>query len=186
MLNYSNATSGTYDSVNGTGEFVSAMVTDSGGNILYYGRLKAIKSGTDESGTVDITIPSGLVEGSYTLKVFSEQYNGEYKTDYASVPAGSSLTASGITSTGATLTWTPAQDITAVTGYKLYQNGTELATIAGNVYSYTISGLSSSTSYGFQVQAGNQDGVWTIGGPSGAVTTLKKSNSGSGENSESN
>jgi len=490
MLNYSNATSGTYDSANRTGEFVSAMVTDSSGNILYYGRLKAIKSSTDESGTVDITIPSGLAEGSYTLKVFSEQYNGEYKTDYASVPAvitltvdnaptvaittnaspvtntspipititfnesvtgfntsdltvtnatvsnfsgsgaiytadiapisegtftidiannvaqdmagngntaalqfsgtydstvptvdsltpsgadvsisgnleitfsepmntttvgtvqlsadggstydaaltggswsassmvftvpysglsystqytvsvsgfkdiasnkmtsdqthsftteteplnpsvspdnltinrGSStnfsvafgqgvtvatgaaitvsnnsiaevsttsvttpgaitvtglsagntditvvfndtaatsktipvtvqpvtpvwpvesnLTASGITSTGATLTWTPAQDITAVTGYKLYQNGTELATVAGNVYSYTVSGLSASTSYGFQVQAGNQDGVWTIGGPSGTVTTLKKSNSGSGENSESN
>ena len=36
------------------------------------------------SGTVEIKIPSDLAPGSYTLKVFSEQYNGSDKTDYAS------------------------------------------------------------------------------------------------------
>ena len=33
---------------------------------------------------MEITIPSGLADGTYTLYVFSEQYNGDYKTDYAS------------------------------------------------------------------------------------------------------
>ncbi len=39
---------------------------------------------TAESGTVEIKIPSDLAPGDYTLKVFSEQYNGDYNTDYAS------------------------------------------------------------------------------------------------------
>lgn len=43
---------------------------------------KAIMLGT--SGTASVTIPSDLAAGSYTLKVFSEQYNGDKKTDYAS------------------------------------------------------------------------------------------------------
>ena len=29
-----------------------------------------------------VTIPSGLAVGRYTLKVFFEQYNGDYRTDY--------------------------------------------------------------------------------------------------------
>lgn len=64
----------------GENEYVSAMLTDNSGNILYYGRI-AEKS---VSGTVSVTIPSDLTAGTYTLKVFSEQYNGDYKTDYAS------------------------------------------------------------------------------------------------------
>jgi hypothetical protein len=36
-------------------------------------------------------------------------------------PAGSTLTASGTTRTSTTLSWTPAQDDTAVTSYRLYQ-----------------------------------------------------------------
>ena len=47
----------------------------------YYGR---VAQPTAASGTVEIKIPSDLAPGSYTLKVFSEQYNGDYNTDYAS------------------------------------------------------------------------------------------------------
>lgn len=64
----------------GENEYVSAMIADNSDNILYYGRI-AEKS---ESGTVSVAIPSDLTAGTYTLKVFSEQYNGDYKTDYAS------------------------------------------------------------------------------------------------------
>lgn len=64
----------------GSNEYVSAMIVDGSGSVLYYGRVAQNRV----SGTANITIPSGLTPGSYTLKVFSEQYNGDKKTDYAS------------------------------------------------------------------------------------------------------
>lgn len=42
----------------------------------------------DGTGKWTVTLPSGLSSaGTYTLKVFSEQLNEDYKTDYASTPA---------------------------------------------------------------------------------------------------
>ena len=72
-LHYTGATAG-------LNEYISAIIADSSG-ARYYGR---VAQPTAESGTVEIKIPSGLAPGSYTLKVFSEQYNGDYNTDYAS------------------------------------------------------------------------------------------------------
>ena len=64
----------------GANEYVSALLVNSRNEVIYYGRIAE----NSESGTATISIPAGLAEGSYTLKVFSEQYNGDYKTDYAS------------------------------------------------------------------------------------------------------
>ena len=57
------------------------MIADSAGNILYYGRVA--HNNQSQSGTANVTVPSDLADGSYTLKLFSEQCNGDYKTDYA-------------------------------------------------------------------------------------------------------
>ncbi len=72
-LTYSNAKEG-------SNEYVSALIVDYSGNVLYYGQL----ANNSVSGTADVTIPAGLVAGSYKLKVFSEQLNGDKKSDYAS------------------------------------------------------------------------------------------------------
>ena len=72
-LNYSGATTG-------ANEYISAIIADNNG-AQYYGR---VAQPTAESGTVEIKIPSDIAPGNYTLKVFSEQYNGDYNTDYAS------------------------------------------------------------------------------------------------------
>lgn len=64
----------------GANEYVSALLCDSNGNVLYYGNIAQ----NSASGTAALNIPAGLAAGSYTLKVFSEQCNGDYKTDYAS------------------------------------------------------------------------------------------------------
>lgn len=72
-LHYTGATTG-------INEYISAIIVDSSGT-QYYGR---VAQPTAESGTVEIKIPSDIALGSYTLKVFSEQYNGDYNTDYAS------------------------------------------------------------------------------------------------------
>ena len=65
-------------------EYLSAMIVDSSDNALYYGRLKSIAAETDAGGTQEIAIPAGLATGSYTLRIFNEQYNGDNKTDYSS------------------------------------------------------------------------------------------------------
>ena len=73
----------------GTNEYVSAMILDAAGNPAYYGRSAAAL--TDENGTAELTIPA-LAEGTYTLKVFNEQYNGDKMTDLASAFADVTLT----------------------------------------------------------------------------------------------
>ena len=72
-LHYNGATTG-------ANEYISVIIADNNG-AQYYGR---VAQPTAESGTVEIKIPSDIAPGSYTLKVFSEQYNGDYNTDYAS------------------------------------------------------------------------------------------------------
>ncbi|MCR5473831.1 MAG: DUF6273 domain-containing protein [Lachnospiraceae bacterium] len=67
----------------GENEYVSAILINSSGEVLYYGRI-VDKSSGDAAGTANITIPEGLAEGTYTVKVFSEQYHTDKKTDYAS------------------------------------------------------------------------------------------------------
>ena len=81
-VNYSGAKTG-------TNEYVSAMLCDASGRALYYASLTPESSG---SGTWDMVIPADLAAGSYTLKVFSEQRNGDYQTDYASAPVEIPLT----------------------------------------------------------------------------------------------
>ena len=80
-LNYKWATTG-------INEYISAIIADSSGT-WYYGR---VAQPTAASGTVEIKIPSDLAPGSYTLKVFNEQYNGDRKTDLASGFADVTLT----------------------------------------------------------------------------------------------
>ena len=65
----------------GANEYISVILVDSSGNATHYGR---IAQPTEATGTVEIKIPSDIAPGSYTLKAFSEQCNGEKKTDYAS------------------------------------------------------------------------------------------------------
>ena len=72
-LHYNGATTG-------ANEYISVIIADNNG-AQYYGR---VAQPTAESGTVEIKIPSDIAPGDYTLKIFSEQYNGDYKTDYAS------------------------------------------------------------------------------------------------------
>lgn len=88
-LNYTGATTG-------TNEYISVIIADNEG-ANYYGRI--IQS-TSADGQISITIPSGLADGTYTLHVFSEQYNGGENdntrlTDYASAFETVALTVKG-------------------------------------------------------------------------------------------
>ena len=78
------------DAKTGANEYISVLLKDSSGNPAYYGRSNA--SLTEKDGTAQLTIPAGFAEGTYTMKVFNEQYNGECKTDLASGFADVTLT----------------------------------------------------------------------------------------------
>ena len=88
----------------GANEYISVIIADNEG-AKYYGR---ITQPTSKSGTVAVKIPANLADGSYTLRVFSEQYNGGENddtklTDYASAFEAVTLNVSSDT-TAPTLT----------------------------------------------------------------------------------
>lgn len=95
-LNYTGAT--VYNAETAPNEYISVIIADNSG-AQYYGR---ITQPTDASGKIQITIPASLADGTYTLYVFSEQYNGGENdntklTDYASAFEAVKLTVSDTT-----------------------------------------------------------------------------------------
>ncbi|MDN0070142.1 S-layer homology domain-containing protein [Collinsella ihumii] len=119
-LNYTGATTG-------TNEYISVIIADSSG-AQYYGR---VAQPAEASGTAEVTIPAGLAAGTYTLYVFSEQYNGGEQddtklTDYASAFETVALTVSSDT-TAPTLTpgsATRNSDTTATVKFTSSEAGT--------------------------------------------------------------
>ncbi|MDP2877520.1 MAG: PKD domain-containing protein, partial [Holophaga sp.] len=91
-------------------------------------------------------------------------------TTAPSVPTG--LTASAITTTGLTLTWTAATDNIAVTGYRVYR-GTATAPIATVTTgtTYTDTGLTAATAYSYTVAAFDAAGNVSAQSSPRSVTT---------------
>jgi len=58
-----------------------------------------------------------------------------------------------------------------VTGYRIYKDGQEAATVAATTY--TVAGLTPDTAYTFQVQAGDAAGNWSADGPTITVKTFQ-------------
>ena len=133
----------------GTNEYVSAMILDAAGNPAYYGRSSAAL--TDENGTAEFTIPA-LAEGTYTLKVFNEQYNGDKMTDLASAFADVTLTVEEGVEEQFTLTPggryyfdLSAMDIPGTANGELPDSNLHYVpfTYTGTVYAYSLSSNSS-------------------------------------------
>ena len=74
----------------GENEYLSAVVTDTDGIIFYYGRLLPLPDTDSAQGNASVRLPDGYDAETQTLYVFSEQYNGDRRTDlagnYAAVP----------------------------------------------------------------------------------------------------
>jgi hypothetical protein len=75
-FSYSDATTGSY-------QYISCILTDSSGAVKYYGKL-ADSSG-NASGNLSVPL-AGVADGTYTLKIFSEQANWDLYTDFCSEP----------------------------------------------------------------------------------------------------
>ncbi|MFF4044335.1 chitinase [Streptomyces sp. NPDC001816] len=87
-----------------------------------------------------------------------------------STPSG--LSVSGTTSSSVSLSWSA---VSGATGYNVYRNGTKVTAVTGT--SATVTGLSASTSYSFQVTATNSAGE---SAKSTAVTATTAATGGGG------
>ncbi len=131
---------------------------------------------------------SGLSAGtSYNLQVKSSNSGGDSgaaSLSASTLPnasgAPTGLSASGITQSSITLSWTKS---TGATAYKVRKSTSDSWTTLGDVATHTFSGLSAGTSYNLQVRASNSGGdsgaaslaASTLPNASGAPTGLSAS-----------
>lgn len=75
----------TYENASvGGNEYLSALICDGEGRVLYYGWLEALTDETGTSGTVELDVSGLPLSNGNTLYVFNEQCNGLTYTDYSS------------------------------------------------------------------------------------------------------
>jgi chitodextrinase/C1A family cysteine protease len=120
-----------------------------------------------ESGYMRIDATSSRVACEVCYLVYSAVNDTEKPT------APTNLASSNVTSTSATLNWTASTDNIGVTGYTIYQNGTLKGTSATN--SYTVTGLTASTTYTFYVTAFDAAGNISAASSTINVTTPESS-----------
>lgn len=180
---------------------ISTTSAVSGGNVTANGGATVTASGIVYSTSTTPTLTSGTVlstspvttSGSYSLTMSSltagtTYYVRAYATNSAGTAYGSqvsfttstttdtqaptvptNLASASVTSSSATLSWTASTDNVGVTGYKIYQNGTLLTSTTST--SYTVSGLSASTTYTFYVIAYDAAGNVSTASSTLSVTT---------------
>lgn len=92
--------------------------------------------------------------------VIDVDFGGGSPVDPTPPTAPANLAVSNVTSTSALLRWDASTDNVGVTGYKIYRGSTLAASTNGSTLTYTLAGLTPSTSYSYSVRAvdaaGNQ------------------------------
>lgn len=87
------------------------MIVNQANDVIYYGNIAK----NSESGNVDVKIPDAVLPGEYTIKMFSEQCNGDWKTDYASRFCDIALKVNPVISVAGPTTPTTNTNITTTT-----------------------------------------------------------------------
>ena len=162
----------------GANKYVSCVIVDGGYDVLFYGKLMDCVS-SNANGTAGFIVPTkgDMPDGSYTIRLFNEECNGNNETDFAGTPVDIPMTVvnlptvTTVTPTGAgaaisgnvVITFDEAMD-TATTG-TVRLSGLPVLTggswSAGNtVFTIAYAGLENNTAYtvnisGFKDVAGN-------------------------------
>ncbi|MFN8274860.1 MAG: GEVED domain-containing protein [Flavobacteriaceae bacterium] len=153
---------------------VDILLSTDGGNTW-----STLLAATPNDGTESVVIPNTpgttnriMIKG--TNHIFFDVSNTNFTitsgvTDTVA-PTAPTLAASGTTQTGTSLSWLGATDNVAVTGYDVYKDGVLLGSTAAT--SYTVSGLTASTTYVFTVKAKDAAGNASVASNAVSVTTL--------------
>jgi PQQ-dependent dehydrogenase (s-GDH family) len=141
----------------------SAVISLTAGQLYYVEALMKESNGNDNLSVgwakpgQSTTVPSEVIPGSSLLAQLP---------DTQAPTAPSNLASSNITSNSFTLSWTASTDNVGVTGYDVYQDGVKInpSNITGT--SYSVTGLTASTTYAYFVKskdaAGNSTNSVTL------------------------
>lgn len=137
-------------------------------------------AGTPNDGSQAVTIPNSststgriMVKGSN--HIFFDVNNANITVNAGSgtidtvAPSAPTLSASGTTSTSTNLSWSGATDNVGVTGYEVYQGSSMIGSTSST--SYTVTGLTPSTTYSFSVKAKDAAGNPSPSSNTVSVTT---------------
>jgi hypothetical protein len=123
---------------------------------------------SDNGSTFDVLVSNSA--GSVTSSSATLTVNGD--TTPPSVPTN--LSATVVTSSSVSLTWTASTDNVGVAGYHVFRNGAQVVTTTG--VSYTDIGLTASTAYTYTVNAFDASGnVSALSNPISATTAAASS-----------
>lgn len=123
------------------GGFIATSATTSYSNI-------GLTASTTYTYTVAAFDAAGNTSAQSTSASATTQSAGG-DTTAPTVPSG--LAASPVSSAQVNLTWLPSSDNVGVTGYKVFRNGAQVASVA--VTNYSDTGLSANTTYSYTVSA---------------------------------
>jgi chitodextrinase len=116
----------------------------------------------------------GLGTNSFSVTASTGGGTGGGDTTPPSTPANLAVT--GVTSSSASLSWSPSTDNVGVAGYRVYRNGVQVGTASGTTF--TDTGLSASTQYTYTVAA--YDAAGNVSARSAGVTATTSSSGGGG------
>jgi chitodextrinase len=153
---------------------VDILISTNGGT-----SYTTLLAATPNDGSQAVTIPNTpgttnriMVRG--TNHIFYDVSNTNFTITAGSTdtvaPTAATLSASGTTQTGTTLSWTGATDNVAVTSYDVYRGATLLGNTAAT--SFAVSGLTASTAYSFTVRSKDAAGNVSVDSNVVSVTTL--------------
>ncbi len=128
---------------------------------------------TAYSYTVKVTDNVDL--SSMSARIDINSLSGTAPADTTAPTTPTALVGSPVSSTQINLSWSASSDNIAVSGYRIYQNGTQVSQVTG--VSYMSTGLMPLTTYNFSVAAYDAAGNVSVQSPVTAVTTLQANTS---------
>lgn len=137
---------------------------------IYRNGSKIITVSANQTSYTDL---SNLAGGtSYTYQITAYNTTGEsgysISSNVTTIPtAPYNLSATAVSPSEVSLTWNQNDN---KNGFRIYRNGSKVAEVGANQYSYTDSGLAANTTYTYQITAYNTTGESSYSNSSSATT----------------
>ncbi|MGG6313938.1 lytic polysaccharide monooxygenase [Paenibacillus macerans] len=108
--------------------------------------------------------------------VIDVNFGGGNTGDTQAPSAPAALGSTGVTASTVALAWNASSDNVGVTGYRIYNGGSQVGSVSGSTLNYTVTGLAANTPYTFTVRAVDAAGNSSAASNAVAVTTSPAAN----------